>query len=146
MSDVITPYKLVLLFFINLWIINQDEAANYPFEFLNSLNLPGPWLSHLIVLLIINQLHLCDGTRLAIKKLFSYIIEAIVSNLKFKTVLILCIPSTWFLLIYHSNQISICHKNEQFIMLIVAVVCIEFGESMYPHREWCVVTCSRVEN
>ena len=63
--------------------MNQDDVVNYPTEFLNSPELPG--LSHnlllkvgsvVIMLLNINQPRICNGTRLAVKRLLNNVIEA----------------------------------------------------------------------
>lgn len=60
-------------------VINQDEVVNYPTEFLNSMELPGlpphnlqlKVGSVIIMLRNINQPRLCNGTRLAVKKLMN---------------------------------------------------------------------------
>ncbi|GBP09385.1 ATP-dependent DNA helicase pif1 [Eumeta japonica] len=83
----------------NLW-----KHIKYPQEFLNSLDLPGlpPHNFQLkvgsvaIMLRNINQPRLCNGTRLAIKKLLNNVIEATILKGKYKgeDVLIPRIPMT----------------------------------------------------
>ncbi|XP_049823424.1 uncharacterized protein LOC126265582 isoform X2 [Aethina tumida] len=71
---------------------NQDVVVNYPPEFLNSLDLPGlpprnlqlKVGSVIIMLRNINQPRLCNGTRLAIKKLLNNVIEATTLKGKYK--------------------------------------------------------------
>ncbi|XP_015366987.1 PREDICTED: uncharacterized protein LOC107163887, partial [Diuraphis noxia] len=88
-------------------IMNQDDVVNYPTiptEFLNSLELPGLPPHNLqlkvgsvtIMLRDINQPRLCNGTRLAVKKLMNNVIEAIIIKGKYKgeDVLIPRIPMT----------------------------------------------------
>lgn len=73
-------------------VINQDEVVNYPTEFLNSLELPGlpphnlqlKVGSVIIMLRNINQPRLCNGTRLAVKKLMNNVIEATIIKGKYK--------------------------------------------------------------
>jgi len=73
-------------------VINQDEVVNYPTDFLISLDLPGMLLHVLtlkigvliILLLNINPPRHCNGTRLSVKKIMNNIIEATISNGKFK--------------------------------------------------------------
>lgn len=73
-------------------VINQDYVVNYPTEFLNSLDLPGlpphnlqlKVGSIIITLRNINQPRLCNGTRLAVKKLMNNIIEATILKGKYK--------------------------------------------------------------
>ncbi|XP_025409842.1 uncharacterized protein LOC112683156 [Sipha flava] len=85
-------------------IMNQDDVINYPTEFLNSLELPGLPPHNLllkegsvvIMLHSINQPRLCNGTRLAVKKLMNNVIEATIIKGKYKgeDVLIPRIPMT----------------------------------------------------
>ncbi|VDN05277.1 unnamed protein product, partial [Onchocerca ochengi] len=73
-------------------VMEADEAINYPSEFLNSLDLTGmlPRVLQLkigvpiIMLRNINQPKLCNGTRLAVKKLMSNVVEASVLTGPFK--------------------------------------------------------------
>lgn len=73
-------------------VTNEDEATNYPTEFLNSLDVPGLPPHNLqlkvgsvvIMLRNLNQPKLCNGTRLAVTKLMSNVIHARVLKGKFK--------------------------------------------------------------
>ena len=63
---------------------NEDEAVNYPVEFLNSFDLPGMPPHHLrlkvgSVIIILRNLHapkLCNGTRLIVMQLLNNVIVA----------------------------------------------------------------------
>ncbi|XP_046976299.1 ATP-dependent DNA helicase pif1-like [Vanessa cardui] len=73
-------------------VMNQDDVVNYPTEFLNSLELPGLPPHNLqlkvgsvvIMLRNINQPRLCNGTRLAVKRLMNNVIEATIIKGKYK--------------------------------------------------------------
>lgn len=73
-------------------VTNDDDVVNYPTEFLNSLELPGlpphnlqvKIGSVIIMLRNINQPRLCNGTRLAVKKLLNNVIEATILKGKYK--------------------------------------------------------------
>lgn len=73
-------------------VIDQDQVVNYPTEFLNSLEVPGMPPHELqlkvgvpiISLRNINQPRLCNGTRLAVKRLMNNVINATILNGKFK--------------------------------------------------------------
>ena len=83
--------------------MEADEAVNYAAEFLNSLDLPGmpPHVLKLeigvpiITLRNINQPKLCNGTRLAVKKLMKNLMEATILTGPFKgeDILIPMIPT-----------------------------------------------------
>jgi ATP-dependent DNA helicase PIF1 len=81
-------------------VTNQDDAVNYPTEFLNSLELPGLPPHNLklkigsatITLRNINQPRLCNGTRLAVKKLMNNVMEVLKGKYKGEDVLIPRIP------------------------------------------------------
>ncbi|XP_050340316.1 uncharacterized protein LOC126766608, partial [Bactrocera neohumeralis] len=73
-------------------VTNEDEATNYPTEFLNSLDVPGLPPHNLqlkvgsvvIMLRNLNQPKLCNGTRLAVTKLMANVIHARLLKGKFK--------------------------------------------------------------
>ena len=73
-------------------ITDPDEVVNYPIEFLNSLDLAGMPPHNLqlkvgsviIMLRNLNQPKLCNGTRLAAKRLMNNVIEATIIIGKFK--------------------------------------------------------------
>ncbi|GFV54584.1 ATP-dependent DNA helicase [Trichonephila clavipes] len=67
-------------------ILNDDEAGQYPIEFLNSIQIPDLQAHNLIlkvgapIMLIrnIDAPRLCNGTRLIVKKLMQHVIQATV--------------------------------------------------------------------
>ena len=69
-------------------IMNTDEILNYPTEFFNSLDIPGVPQNALslkigariILLRHINAPRMCNGPRLAVKKLMLTVIEAKILN------------------------------------------------------------------
>lgn len=72
-------------------ITNPDDVVNYPTEFLNSLELPGfpphnlqlKVGSVIMILRDLNPPRLCNGTRLAVKRLMPNLIEATIINGKY---------------------------------------------------------------
>lgn len=73
-------------------VVNEDEATNYPTEFLNSLDLPGV-PQHILqlkvgsIVIMLRNLQppkLCNGTRMIVKQIMNNIIYAIILKGKFK--------------------------------------------------------------
>ncbi|XP_036341509.1 ATP-dependent DNA helicase PIF1-like [Rhagoletis pomonella] len=77
--------------------MNQDDAVNYPVEFLNSLEPPGmpPHClnlkvgSSIILLRNLNASKLCNATRLAVKKFMANLVEATILTGKGKGEIVL---------------------------------------------------------
>jgi len=91
-------------------VTDENEATNYPSEFLNSLDMPGTpphnlqlnMGSIIIILRNLNHSKLCNGTRLSVKKLMNNVIQATIIKGKFKgeEVLIPRIPTISIQYIY----------------------------------------------
>ena len=74
-------------------VTNENDVVNYPVEFLNSMDVLG-FPAHRLQLKIgvpiimhrnIDTLRLCNGTRLAVKKLLNNVIEATILTGKYKS-------------------------------------------------------------
>ena len=72
--------------------VPNEEATNYPTEFLNSLAVPGlpqhkiilKKRATIMLLRNMNPPKLCNGTRLTVKRLEAHVIEATIMTGKFK--------------------------------------------------------------
>ena len=151
-------------------VTNEQNVVNYPTELLNSLDLPGlpPHSLQLkvgvtiIMLRSINQPRLCNGTRLAVKRLMAYVIEATILTGKFEgeDVFIPCIPMITsdmpcefkrlqfpvrlaFAVTINKAQgqsLGICGVNLEYSVFShgqLYVACSRVGKpSVYLHRKW----------
>lgn len=132
-------------------VTNEDEATNYPPEFLNSLDVPGLPPHHLqlkvgsvvIMLRNLNQPKLCNGTRLVISKLMSNVIHATILKGKYKgeEVLIPRIPiiPTDMPFEFKRIQYCICNDDYQITRPILEYLWLEPRKSMFFART--IVRC-----
>lgn len=141
---------------------NENEAAYYPTEFLNSLDVPGTSPQNLqlkvgsiiIMLRNLNPPKLCNGSRLSVKKLMKNVIQSTIikGNFKGEEVLIPRIPIIPTDLSFHSFQF----KRIQFLVRLAFAMTINKSQgqslevgginlefSCFPHGQLYVAS-SRV--
>lgn len=137
---------------------NDEDAVNYPTEFLNSIQTPNLQPANLIlkvgspIMLIrnIDAPRLCNGTRLVVKQLLSHVIQATVMTgcAKGEAVFIPRIP------INHDD--SICFKRIQFPVKLcfamtinksqgqsISITGVDLRSPCFAHGQ-LYVACSRV--
>jgi len=118
--------------------LNEDDAINYPVEFLNSLepsSMPPHYLnlkvgSLIILLWNLNAPKLCNGTRLAVKRLMPNLIEATILTGKAKGEVVL-IPRIPLI----PTDMSFEFKRLQFPLRL------SFAMSMYKAQEQTLQVC-----
>ncbi|GBP40855.1 ATP-dependent DNA helicase pif1 [Eumeta japonica] len=153
LPGVVTTYKSIDSF------MNQDKAMNYPIEFLNSLEPAGipPHCLNLkvgfliILLRNINPPKLCNGTRLAVKKLLPNLIEATILAGKSKGEVCLIpripmIPTDMpfeFKLLQYPVRLSFAMSINEVQGQTLHVCGVNLEESCFSHGQ-LYVACSRV--